>query len=693
ALPLLSRRPARGLPAARRRSRGAGCARTRSAQWPARTAADSGRHLPHGAAPGRSLLPGREHRMARRRSGGRRDRRARPVRKILSGRRRRACRHRQFRGTCRPGIGRCSRPAVNLASWVLVGGVLGVLAGITFGESCAILSPLGFAYVGLLQAAVYPYLVCSLLHGLGSLDPAKAWRLLKSGWVFYLVAWAITFACLAALAQGIPPVQPAVIGDHPVQPQSLARLLGLLIPTDLFTALSENYVPAVVVFCIFYGIALQTLKDKAPLLSILESIRLASLRFWNWIVRLAPLGVFALFAVTAGTTSFADLLGMGLYLGLFLLGTCLLAFWVLPALLSALAPVGHREIITELRPALAIAAVTTLSVAALPFVVEATRKLAERCEIAGAERDEIIRTNLSVAYPLGQLGNFFVYLFLVFAAYYYKVPLQGRDQALLPFMTLLSGFGSPTSAVNAVDFLSGWLSLPGRTRELYVELQTITRYGQVIVSVMAFAFLSVLVTLAYYGRLRLRLRRLVAALVLPAIGFVAIAWAGNSAHGYFRGPDLLRYGSLTLDPAITRGVEASVERVPERAAAAGAMPAGGTVERIQQRGVLRVGYNGLAVPFSYFNDAGALVGYDVEFAYDLARYLNVRLSVGELHVGSSSAPTAAPIAVPPAMAPKNHPTARPRRLNGTTSPIRVRQIGTIPAALKPVAMRHAINDP
>ena len=514
---------------------------------------------------------------------------------------------------------------MNLASWVLVGGVLGVLAGITFGESCAILSPLGFAYVGLLQAAVHPYLVCSLLHGLGSLDPAKAWRLLKSGWVFYLVAWAITFACLAALAQGIPPVQPAVIGDHPVQPQSLARLLGLLIPTDLFTALSENYVPAVVVFCIFYGIALQTLKDKAPLLSILESIRLASLRFWNWIVRLAPLGVFALFAVTAGTTSFADLLGMGLYLSLFLLGTCLLAFWVLPALLSALAPVGHREIITELRPALAIAAVTTLSVAALPFVVEATRKLAERCEIAGAERDEIIRTNLSVAYPLGQLGNFFVYLFLVFAAYYYKVPLQGRDQALLPFMTLLSGFGSPTSAVNAVDFLSGWLSLPGRTRELYVELQTITRYGQVIVSVMAFAFLSVLVTLAYYGRLRLRLRRLVAALVLPAIGFVAIAWAGNSAHGYFRGPDLLRYGSLTLDPAITRGVEASVERVPERAAAAGAMPAGGTVERIQQRGVLRVGYNGLAVPFSYFNDAGALVGYDVEFAYDLARSLNVRL--------------------------------------------------------------------
>lgn len=233
----------------------------------------------------------------------------------------------------------------------------------------------------------------------------------------------------------------------PGSQQSISSLLGLLIPTDLFAALSQNYVPAVVIFCIFYGVAMQTLEDKAPLLSVLNAIRLASLRFWNWIVRLAPLGVFALFAVTAGTTSVGGLVNMSLYLGLFLLGTFLLAFWVLPALIAALAPVGHREVLSELRSAVAIAAVTTLSVAALPFVTEATRKLADRCGIADAERDDIIRTNLSVAYPLGQLGNFFIYLFLVFAAYYYKVPLEGRNEVLLPLMTLLSGFGSPTSAV------------------------------------------------------------------------------------------------------------------------------------------------------------------------------------------------------------------------------------------------------
>ena len=217
---------------------------------------------------------------------------------------------------------------------------------------------------------------------LGSLEPGKAWRLLKSGWPFYVAAWVITFACLAALGEAIPLVQPAIIGDTPVPQPDAARLLSLLIPSDFITALSQNYVPAVVVFCIFYGVALQSLKDKTALLGVLEAIRLASLKFWNWIVVLAPVGVFALFAVTAGTTAFTDFARMGIYLALFLVGTLMVAFWVLPAIVAALAPVGHREIIRELQAALGIALVTTLSVAALPFVVEATRKLAERAGIA-----------------------------------------------------------------------------------------------------------------------------------------------------------------------------------------------------------------------------------------------------------------------------------------------------------------------
>ena len=39
---------------------------------------------------------------------------------------------------------------MNLASWVLVGGAAGIVAGVLFGDACAMLRPVGFAYVGLL---------------------------------------------------------------------------------------------------------------------------------------------------------------------------------------------------------------------------------------------------------------------------------------------------------------------------------------------------------------------------------------------------------------------------------------------------------------------------------------------------------------------------------------------------------------
>jgi proton glutamate symport protein len=68
-----------------------------------------------------------------------------------------------------------------------------------------------------------------------------------------------------------------------------------------------------------------------------------------------------------------------------------------------------------------------------------------------------MRTNISVAYPLGQLGNFFVYLFIVFAFFYNGVVADTLEVWLLPLVSLLSCVGSPTSSVDAVAFLrNGW---------------------------------------------------------------------------------------------------------------------------------------------------------------------------------------------------------------------------------------------
>jgi ABC-type amino acid transport substrate-binding protein len=49
------------------------------------------------------------------------------------------------------------------------------------------------------------------------------------------------------------------------------------------------------------------------------------------------------------------------------------------------------------------------------------------------------------------------------------------------------------------------------------------------------------------------------------------------------------------------------------------------LKRILERGVLRVGYNPDRLPFTFFNNAGGLVGFDVEMAHRLAKELGVSL--------------------------------------------------------------------
>ena len=78
---------------------------------------------------------------------------------------------------------------MTLAGWIGVGAACGLVTGFFGGASCSILEPVGKAYVMLLESVVYPYLISSLIHGLGRLSPRTALNLLKKSWPFYLAAW------------------------------------------------------------------------------------------------------------------------------------------------------------------------------------------------------------------------------------------------------------------------------------------------------------------------------------------------------------------------------------------------------------------------------------------------------------------------------------------------------------------------
>ncbi|TWI86191.1 Na+/H+-dicarboxylate symporter [Roseibium hamelinense] len=521
---------------------------------------------------------------------------------------------------------------------VLIGGFAGVVIGSLSPGLTSVLKPFGEIYIRLMEVVVLPYLVSSLVLGLGRLSPATAVTLFRKSWPVYLLLWAVTFVFLAIAASTVPLVSQTTVVDFsnslPTDRGSPTALVDLLIPDNFFQALSQNYIPSVVLMGVIFGIAIQHSVKPTSLLDVLTIIRNACIRIWGWVIYMAPLGVCALFAESIGSVSLTGFAALSIYVAVVLLSAAVLALWVFPMLLTVFLPLTYREIMSGLREAFVVAIVTSLSVASLPLIQQAAQDFLARVKTSDTtdEQREIIETSLSVSYPLAQIGNFFILVFLVHAAFYYYLPLERQQLIELPFVTLLSGIGSPTSSIAAVTFMADWLGLPGGTTDLYVETMAITRYAQVIASVSAFAFVTTAITFMFYGKVRFNLRALVLTIAVTAVAFTGIwalgRWGGTHAPLHsevsYRGASLPDYlqalsdanrASNRVDAQPTQSVDAKPD-----------LHAGlDTIDRIETTGILRVGINPNVMPFSYENNKDRIVGYDVELMYRFAQSMNVDL--------------------------------------------------------------------
>lgn len=527
---------------------------------------------------------------------------------------------------------------------VLIGAGAGVAIGIYSPPLTGLIAPLGTIYVRLMEVVVLPYLVSTLVLGLGRLTPQIAIRLFEKSWRIYILLWTTVFAALLLAASTAPLIRARTIvdfgGTDPADTGSGPSLIDLLVPDNFFEALNQNYIPSIVLMAVIFGIAVQRIENRGGMLDALGVIQSACVKVWSWIVLFAPIGVLGLVAGSIDSMSTREFAAMSIYMSVVVLSTLILALWILPMLMTVFVPLRYLEIVSALKSAYLIGIVTSLSVAALPMVQRAAEQFADRFDRDDperqAERKEIIQTTLSVSYPLAQVGNFVILVFVFYALFYYSVPIETRQMIELPFITLLSGIGSPTSSIGAVSFLTNWLGLPAEATNLYVETMAVTRYGQVLASISGFAFITVVVTFAFYGRLRFSPRALAVTVAGTAVLLAAVWSVGrlSGTHVQLRSED--SYLAMELPADIQRisdaNLLASLKQAPAGEEGAPAKePASGrpsvmessAIERIQSSGVLRVGINPNVMPFAYTNNAGRLVGFDVELIYRFARDLNV----------------------------------------------------------------------
>jgi Na+/H+-dicarboxylate symporter/ABC-type amino acid transport substrate-binding protein len=517
---------------------------------------------------------------------------------------------------------------------VLLAVVLGILVGLFFGPYCSILKPVGDIFIMLLQMVVLPYICFSLIHGLGSMTPEIGKRLFRSGWPFLAALWGLTFVLIFLLGHLIPKPLVAFIGNAtPGKNADLSKnFLSFLVPENPFYDLVNNVVPAVAIFGLIVGAALMHLGKKEPLLGLLEEVNLTIEKILKWLAILSPIGAFAHIAVAVGTVRFEDLYKLEFYVISFIVVSLFVTFWLLPVLLSSLTPLTYREVLKGFKTVCLLPFVTGLPTIALPFINYYMKKLGATHEPKEPDFHSTSQTVMPIAYSFGQIGNCMILFFILFISFYYRHPFVGSEKALLSILTVPMSIGSSATSINAVSFLINQLSFPSESIELFTETAAITLNFQVLMSVASILTLIILTLYAYYGLLQIKWKQLFVRMGSSLALFTVLVLSAKQLIHLGDNYENL-YMNLTLHDVISNPVSARL--IPE---GEGGTPRPSTqsesepLESILRTGVLKVGYEIYNIPYCYQNDQNQLVGYDIAFAYQLARDLDCSLEFVPIHL-------------------------------------------------------------
>lgn len=236
--------------------------------------------------------------------------------------------------------------SIPLHTQILMALVAGALAGPPLGQIAVAIKPLGNAFINLLVMVVVPLIMASLIIGTASLgDLRKLGRIGLKTVTFYLLATALAVALgLGAglllgpgkgMDQGVKDQIVSQYADDASsrvdqaiaqrEKSSIGEFLVRIIPRNPFKAMADTDFLGIIFFALLFGITLTLLEERQrkPVLDVLSGVNDAMIMMVKLVMKVAPIGVFALIAAQAAEFGYGVLLTLLKYVSI-TIGTMLL---------------------------------------------------------------------------------------------------------------------------------------------------------------------------------------------------------------------------------------------------------------------------------------------------------------------------------------------------------------------------------
>lgn len=360
---------------------------------------------------------------------------------------------------------------------ILIGFViLGAIIGLVLKEKASFLYPIGEIWLNLLFVLLVPLLFFSIASSIANISDTKSvGKMLILTFVIFFATAAIA-AVFMFLVLGVVGVDTSVqIDTSTAEAVASTSSIGEQI-VDTFTVsdfpdlISRQHILALIVFTVFFGIAVSSLGEKGkPIATWLSNMSVVLYKMVSMLMKFAPLGLMSYFANLTGTYGI-DLLksyGRGL---LIYYPTAIFYFFVFLGIYAFIAAGtwGVKNFFKVILTPALTALGTRSSAAALPMQLEACDKLGvprmissvvvpvgATCHMDGAciaTIYEIVLCCTLFGHPLTSIGD---YVFAIIIAVFASVAVSSVPGGGAAMETMVvSSFGFPSVALPVIMMMT-----------------------------------------------------------------------------------------------------------------------------------------------------------------------------------------------------------------------------------------------
>ena len=285
--------------------------------------------------------------------------------------------------------------AKRLTRYILLALVLGLIAGWAINaaiddgtpasaaklkEIADYLSIVTALFLRLIKMIIAPLVFSTLVAGIAHMgDVAALGRVGVRSLGWFIVASLVSLTLGLILVNAL---QPGVGLNLPIPPATatsgvetaafnLKDFVSHVVPQSIFEAMADNEILPIVIFSIFFGVALTAIGDKGkPIVAGVESLVKVMLQVTDYVMRFAPFAVFTAVASALAERGPQIIATLGKFVGSFYLGLFVLWALLIGAAFVIVGP-RTRHLVRYIRDPVVLAFSTASSEAAYPRTLEA----------------------------------------------------------------------------------------------------------------------------------------------------------------------------------------------------------------------------------------------------------------------------------------------------------------------------------